>query len=108
MGVGGVVDLSPRHRDLVADILAAHVPGCEVRAYGSRAKGNARPWSDLDLAVVAPAPLDWRTLARLRSAFEESGMLISVDVHDWRDLPERFRDEIARDYVVLQPASAAP
>ena len=106
MTIAGI-DLSPRHLALVEAILAVHVPGCEVRAYGSRVKGSAGPWSDLDLAVLGQGSLDSRTLAQLKAAFEESTLLIRVDVLDWRDIPERFREEIGRDYVVLQEAAQA-
>ena len=98
----GSIDLDPNHLATVLRILAEHVPDCEVRAFGSRATWTARDYSDLDLAVVGDESLDWRTLARLKEAFEESDLPMRVDVLDWHASSESFRQVIERDYVVVQ------
>ena len=98
----GSIDLHPSHLAAVERILAEHVPECEVRAFGSRATWTARDYSDLDLAVVGEAPLHWRTLSRLKEAFEESRLPMRVDVLDWHAISESFREVIERDYLVLQ------
>ena len=98
----GSIDLNPNYLATVERILAEHVPDCEVRAFGSRANWTAKDYSDLDLAVVGEGPLDWRTLADLKEAFEESDLPMRVDVLDWHDTAESFRDVIERGYVVVQ------
>jgi len=40
-------------REMVAAI-RAEIPGAEVRLFGSRARGDARPDSDVDLLITAP------------------------------------------------------
>jgi hypothetical protein len=47
-----VVD-EPLLRTIAAEIQAS-IPGAEVRLFGSRARGTARPDSDLDLLVTVP------------------------------------------------------
>jgi predicted nucleotidyltransferase len=47
-----VVD-EPLLRTIAAEIEAA-IPGAQVRLFGSRARGTARPDSDLDLLVTVP------------------------------------------------------
>ena len=96
------VDLNPNYLAAVERILAEHVPECEVRAFGSRATWTAKDYSDLDLAVVGEEPLDWKTLGRLKEAFEESDLPMRVDVLDWHGISESFRKVIERDYVVVQ------
>ena len=86
----------------VKQILAEHVPACEVRAFGSRVTQSAKKHSDLDLAVVGDTALDRHTLARLKEAFEDSDLPIQVDVLDWHGISESFKEIIARDYAVLQ------
>ena len=102
-----MIDLNPNHLATVEAILAEHVPECEVRAFGSRAAWTARDYSDLDLAVVGQGPLDWRTLGRLKEAFEESTLPMRVDVLDWHAIPENFREVIRRDYAILQNRASA-
>ena len=97
-----MIDLNPNHLATVERILAENVPECEARAFGSRATWTAKDYSDLDLAIVGAGPLDWRTLSRLKEAFEESDLPMRVDVLDWHDISESFRDVIERDYVVVQ------
>ena len=97
-----MIDLSPNHLKTVKRILAEHVPACEVRAFGSRVTRCARVYSDLDLAVVGVTALDRSTLARLKEAFEESDLPIQVDVLDWQEISQSFRETVARDYAVLQ------
>ena len=48
--------------------------------FGSRATGRARPYSDLDILISSPAPLDWRARADLQDAFEASNLPFRVDV----------------------------
>ena len=83
-------------------ILAEHVPECEVRAFGSRTTWTAGDYSDFDLAVVGEGPVDWRTLGRLKEAFEESNLPMRVDVLDWHAISESFREVIERDYEFIQ------
>ena len=97
----GSVDLNPNHLGKVKAILAEHVPECEVRAFGSRATWTAKDYSDLDLAVVGEGPLDWRTLDRLKEAFEESDLPMRVDVLDWHGISDSFREVIEPEHVVL-------
>ena len=102
MGIIDSIDLNPNHLATVKAILEEHVPECEVRAFGSRVTWTAKDYSDLDLAVVGEGPLDWRTLGRLKEAFEESALPMRVDVLDWHAISESFHRQIQRDYVVVQ------
>lgn len=68
-------------------------------AYGSRARGDARPGSDLDLAVSG---LDATGLARLRHALGEAPLPFACDVVDLDTLPDGpLRTAIERDAVRL-------
>jgi len=56
---------------LLAAAIGAHIPGAQVRLFGSRARGNASPDSDIDLLITVPdiwlASHDrWLTLSELR------------------------------------------
>lgn len=101
-----MIDVSPAHGDQIRAILHRHVPGCEVRAFGSRVTGRARPYSDLDLVVVGPARLPFRQLAALRIAFEESDLPYRVDVLDWHALTPEFQRAIEPTCQVFQPATS--
>lgn len=89
-----MIDLSPQHLDVVRAIAAASFPGAEVRVFGSRARGTARPFSDLDLAVRAAAPLPVSVLEAAKDAFSVSSLPFSVDVVDYHAVSPAFRAAI--------------
>ncbi|MDR3312992.1 MAG: nucleotidyltransferase domain-containing protein [Oscillospiraceae bacterium] len=89
--------ITEQERAVILAILAQHVPGCRVLAFGSRCTGRHKPYSDLDLAVIAPAPLPLTQWGLLGEAFEASGLPYRVDVVDYRSASATFRaiiDEI--------------
>jgi predicted nucleotidyltransferase len=50
------LDVTEGHLDILRKYLHRFIPGVAVWAYGSRVKGTARRYSDLDLVVfTAPA-----------------------------------------------------
>lgn len=97
-----MIDLEEESLHVIKTILRRHVPECKVLAFGSRVKGTARRFSDLDLAVVCNEPIDWRRLEALKDAFSESDLPIMVDVLDWHALSESFRAIISRQCETLQ------
>jgi uncharacterized protein len=99
-----MIDLRENYLQIVKSILAGHVPGQEVRIFGSRVTGEARDYSDLDLVIMGQQKIDRRTLYDLAEAFEESDLPMRVDVLDWQRISETFRGVIEQAYVVLQPA----
>lgn len=99
-----MIDLRPEQLALVRRLLAAHVPECEVRAFGSRTKGTAKPYSDLDLVVVGEAKLERSRLNRLEEAFEESTLPFRVEVMDGWTLSAPFREAIAGEAVPVWPS----
>ena len=87
------VNIQPRHLDLVRAILRQHLPqGGKVWAFGSRARGDNRAASDLDLAVDVGRALTLIELAALCAGFEESTLPYKVDVVDMRQISAAFRD----------------
>jgi type I restriction enzyme S subunit len=98
------IDIAPRDWADVVRILHEQVPALEVWAFGSRAKRTAKPYSDLDLALITRQPLSLDELATITDAFATSDLPIRVDVVDWASTSEAFRDVIEQDRVVVQAA----
>ena len=86
-----MIDLNPNHLEIVEQILAEHVPDCEVRAFGSRVNWTANDHSDLDLAVYGDSPLSLEALGNLKEVFEESNLPMRVDVLDWHSTSDTFK-----------------
>jgi uncharacterized protein len=97
--------LSTNHLATVRELLRHHLPGVEVRAFGSRAGGHPKPASDLDLMVFSEKPLEPRRYALLADAFAESDLPFNVDVIDASTTTPSFRSRALAESIVVQPAS---
>jgi len=99
------IDIGPGEWEIVRGILERHLPDREVWAFGSRAKVSAKPFSDLDLAVLGSEPLPLAVRAELADDFSESDLPFKVDIVDWATTSERFRKVIEAERVVVQTAT---
>ena len=97
-----MIDLAPPHLATVRRLLATYAPECEVRAFGSRVTGTAKPYSDLDLAFIGPGKIPLTRLAALREAFQESDLPMRVDILDWHRISGAFQRVIEKCFEVLQ------
>ena len=91
-------------REAVRRILAAAPPGSRVILFGSHARGQARPDSDIDLLVVEPQVRDpIAEMVRLRSAIGRIGVPVDVIVatareHEyWRETPNTLHYRVAQE-----------
>jgi predicted nucleotidyltransferase len=95
------LNLTATEAEIARSILLRHVPEREVWAFGSRVKGNAKPFSDLDLVVLGNQPLSISTMAELADDFSESDLPFKVDIVDWATTSENFRKVIEAERVVF-------
>ena len=91
--------------------LAKAAPDAKVILFGSHARGDAQPGSDLDLLVVEPALGSRREeFVRLREALGAMGapidlIVVSADhVEQWGSVPGTLMHEALRDGRVIAGA----
>lgn len=81
---------------LVKDLAAGM--GLRVFLFGSRARGNARPFSDLDIALSAgDSPVPGGLTAQLSELFENSRIPFDVDLVDLHYAPPALRRAIEEE-----------
>lgn len=91
----------------VVRVLRGAVPGLQlVMLFGSHARGDATSSSDVDVAVLASAPLEPALLDDLREALERA---LRSDVHliDLRTASTVFRHQITHHGEVLHSDGSA-
>jgi type I restriction enzyme S subunit len=89
------LDLADGHRRIVLAILHEHLPSdAAVWVFGSRATGQARRYSDLDLVVDVGRPLTLDETGQLREALSGSDLPYRVDIIDWHAIGDGFRSLI--------------
>ena len=103
-----MIEVTAEQLEIVLALLSKYIPDSEVRVFGSRFNGTAKPYSDLDLAVVGQNTLDWRILAELKEAFQESELPFRVDLLDWNAISDEFRKVIEKSgYEVISGKPSA-
>ena len=96
------IQIDPGHLTQVRGILDAHLPAdIEVLVFGSRVRGAVKRFSDLDLVLKGPEPLDPSVYARLANAFEESSLPWRVDLVDYHLLSPAFLAAVQADLTAL-------
>ena len=103
-----MLDLSPSALAIVRQILSQHVPDRAVWAFGSRAKGSARRYSDLDLAIITQNPLPFEVIGAMREAFSDSDLPFRVDIIDWAATQDSFRQVVETEKIILQTGAPNP
>lgn len=99
------IEISQAQWNIVQAILQRYLPNYSVWAFGSRAKKQAKPYSDLDIAIIGEQSMPISLLAEVNEAFDESDLPWKVDIVDWPILSDAFKTLIKQHYVVLQNAA---
>jgi len=83
-------------------VIRRHLPDPAYRIFlfGSRATGSAAERSDIDIGIEGPAPVPGQALAAIHDELEEAPTLYTIDVVDFRRVPEKFR-QVARRRIRL-------
>lgn len=91
-----MIDLAPGIKEEITRILRKYLTHAEVRLVGSRAKGDAKPYADVDLLIIADKSLSPEIRALLNTAFDESNIPYKVDLLDDYDLSSSFRSTLVK------------
>lgn len=89
-----------RHWEIVKTILSKYP--YTFYAFGSRAKGNPKRFSDLDLCFFENIP--WNIRSHINEDFEESLLPFTVDLVDWNSCNEDFQNAIKPNLVRISPS----
>jgi predicted nucleotidyltransferase len=91
--------VSSEHKAFVVSKIRSLLPDVEILAFGSRIRGDARTYSDLDLALRAEKPLPLRLLSQLEESFAESSIPYKIDLSDFAMVDEEFQKIILKNAV---------
>lgn len=91
----GELSLTDDELAAVREILSRHLAaGVRAALFGSRAGGNPKPWSDLDIVLEGFEPLPLAMMAKLADAFDESSLPWKVDLVDRSTVSAAFGEII--------------
>jgi predicted nucleotidyltransferase len=91
--------LSPADYQLLQElaILPLKQQGARVWVFGSRARGDHRAFSDIDLLYSLKNELPEGTLAKIILDLEESHLPIKVDLVRDTEMAQSYRENVNRD-----------
>lgn len=89
--------LSLDERNLINRLVVQplNAAGGQVFVFGSRARGDQRKFSDLDLLIKGP--VSSQLISLIREELEESRLAIKVDLVLDAELASGYRDSVERD-----------
>ncbi len=97
-----MIYLDDKNLDIVKNILNKTVPDANVVIFGSRAIGNIKPHSDIDLCIMGNETLSLLQIAELKEAFSNSDLPVRVDIVEWATITPEFQQVIEKCSVPIQ------
>lgn len=96
-----MIDLAKEHIDILKNIIKKELPDCEILLFGSRVNGNAREFSDIDIALKSNMPIDKNAIWSIKENLEESNLPYLVDIVDLNSISDEFCKAILQNYQTL-------
>ncbi len=75
-------------------IIKRRVPTSKVYLFGSRARGDAQKYSDIDIAFDKGSKLDARSFIELQEELEGLDTYYPVQIVDMKDTSEKFYNKV--------------
>lgn len=88
-----MIDLEEKYISFIKEVIFKYLQECKIYLFGSRAKGKARKYSDIDIALNSKY-LDEIILLKIKNEFENSTLPYEVDVLDLNNISESFKKHI--------------
>jgi predicted nucleotidyltransferase len=95
-----MIDLNDSDRKIIEEILAEMCKKNTVYIYGSRAKGLAKKFSDVDLFIREETPVSEEIIEKIREKMAISDLPLIVDLKDWYNFTEDFKPHV-KDTAIL-------
>lgn len=94
--MNNTLTLSHKHLLILQDIFASH---SNAYVFGSRAKGTAKEFSDLDVCFIREKPTSDVEISLIREKCEESNLPFVVDIIDYHQISKSFQQIVEKDKV---------
>jgi uncharacterized protein len=88
-----MIQIEPQHLKIVKDVLKKYP--YSFYAFGSRVKGTAKRFSDLDICYKEDIPPF--VISQLQEDFEKSDLPFKVEFVDWMQCTKEFQANIQND-----------
>jgi hypothetical protein len=92
---------------VITQIIARHLDlgDYEVFFFGSRVSGTASERSDIDIGIEGPQKIPFSVLSQIREEIDELPVLYKIDVIDFKQASEGFRQVALKHIEWITPCS---
>jgi predicted nucleotidyltransferase len=94
------MELQEQTKLKIINVIQALIPQADIYLFGSRATGQNRPYSDIDIALDAGHPLDRLDVGEVRDMLNASNMPYSFDIVDLQNIGVDFKNNIIAERVL--------
>lgn len=95
-----MIDLEEKYINFIKTTVGNFLKNFDLFLFGSRAKGTARKYSDIDIAILSDE-LDEDKRLKILFEFENSTLPYQVDVVDLKTVSDDFKALIDKDLIKL-------
>lgn len=76
------------------------ISDAKVILFGSRARGNNKAGSDVDLAIDIGMPIKLHEMARTRKTLENLPLSLDIDIVDMHNIPNELKQIILSEGII--------
>ena len=88
------ISVSPEQEKFIIQAIKRELPKAKIIAFGSRIRGDAHTYSDLDLAINDGKSISLSKLSHLEEIFAESDIPFKIDLIDFQMVDLAFQSII--------------
>lgn len=89
-----MTSVSKKDKNYIVKNILLILPGVKIVAFGSRIRGGAKKYSDLDLGIFQEEKISLGSLSKISEFFSESSLPYKIDIVDGARVDEEFKKMI--------------
>lgn len=93
-------DVKPEHKNKIVGILSVLFPTAKVYLFGSRARGTASQWSDIDIALDVGHKLEHVDVDEAKCMFVESNIPYKIEIVDFHSVSKSMQESIRQEGIL--------
>jgi len=92
--------IDERTKHIIIGVISTLFPDAKVYLFGSRARGDYKHGSDIDIAIDTGKKEERVSVGEARNMINESNSIFTTQVVDLHNIPEKMRENILKDGIL--------
>jgi len=93
-------DFTEKYKNIIIPILIKYLPDAKIILYGSRARGDFKEGSDIDVSVDSGSKIEDILMGKIMGDLEESNLPINYDIVDFWSVSNDMQKKIMEDGIL--------